>query len=39
MRTILFILPLFYAAVAIKEDSLDYDDMMRAFRSLLTLKG
>ena len=35
----LFNLPLLYAAVAIEEDSLDYDDVMCAFRSLLTLEG
>ena len=35
----LFNLPFLYATIAIKEDSLDYDDMMRVFRSLLTLEG
>ena len=32
-------LSLLYTTIAIEEDSLDYDDVMRAFRSLLTLEG
>ena len=35
----LFSLSFLYTAVAIEEDSLDYDDVMRTFRSLLTLEG
>ena len=34
-----FNLPLLYTSVAIKEDSINYDAMMRAFKSLLTLEG
>ena len=35
----LFNLPLLYAAVAIEEDRVNYDAVMRTFKSLLTLEG
>ena len=38
-RAMLFNLPLLYAAVAIEEDRLNYDTVMRMFKSLLTLEG
>ena len=38
-RAMLFNLPLLYAAVAIEEDGLNYDTVMRTFKSLLTLEG
>ena len=40
MRAILFNLPLLHAAVAIEEDSLNYDAVMRAykFEKLLKIK-